>query len=89
LWRHYYQNTNGIIFVVDSNDRERIDDGKQRAFLHWLGVSIWFGRTFSPLSPPCLSFVLDELGQFPSVFCLNPASAWVTSHWLVPSVKCM
>merc|ERR1712087_561037 len=26
LWRHYYQNTMGIIFVVDSNDRERIDD---------------------------------------------------------------
>ncbi len=25
LWRHYYQNTEGIIFVVDSNDRERID----------------------------------------------------------------
>jgi ADP-ribosylation factor 1/2 len=28
LWRHYYQNTNGVIFVVDSNDRERIDDTK-------------------------------------------------------------
>eukprot|EP01083_Nonionella_stella_P096186 270316_1 len=26
LWRHYYQNTHGIIFVVDSNDGERIDD---------------------------------------------------------------
>lgn len=26
LWRHYYLNTQGIIFVVDSNDRERIDD---------------------------------------------------------------
>merc|ERR1712151_158705 len=26
LWRHYYQNTQGVIFVVDSNDRERIDD---------------------------------------------------------------
>merc|ERR1711939_1021447 len=26
LWRHYYQNSYGIIFVVDSNDRERIDD---------------------------------------------------------------
>ena len=25
LWRHYYQNTQGIIFVVDPNDRERID----------------------------------------------------------------
>lgn len=24
LWRHYYQNTQGIIMVVDSNDRERI-----------------------------------------------------------------
>ena len=23
LWRHYYQNTQGIIFVVDCNDRER------------------------------------------------------------------
>merc|ERR1711901_2453 len=23
LWRHYYQNTQGLIFVVDSNDRER------------------------------------------------------------------
>lgn len=27
LWRHYYQNTQGLIFVVDSNDRERIDPG--------------------------------------------------------------
>jgi len=28
LWRHYYQNTQGIIFVVDSNDRDRVDDSK-------------------------------------------------------------
>merc|ERR1711868_218548 len=26
LWRHYYQNTQGLIFVVDSNDRERIQE---------------------------------------------------------------
>ncbi|XP_041370593.1 ADP-ribosylation factor 2-like isoform X1 [Gigantopelta aegis] len=26
LWRHYYQNTQAVIFVVDSNDRERLDD---------------------------------------------------------------
>ena len=25
LWRHYYQNTDGIIFMVDSNDRERVE----------------------------------------------------------------
>ena len=26
LWKHYYQNTDGLIFVVDSNDRDRIED---------------------------------------------------------------
>ena len=26
LWRHYFHNTQGIIFVVDSNDRARLDD---------------------------------------------------------------
>merc|ERR1712109_323801 len=26
LWKHYYHNTQGIIFVVDSNDKERICD---------------------------------------------------------------
>jgi len=28
LWRHYYQNAQGLIFVVDSNDRDRIDSSK-------------------------------------------------------------
>merc|ERR1712070_1323269 len=28
LWRHYYQNTQGVIFVVDSNDRDRVEDAK-------------------------------------------------------------
>jgi ADP-ribosylation factor protein 1 len=26
LWRHYYANTSGIVFVIDSNDRDRISD---------------------------------------------------------------
>lgn len=26
LWRHYYANTSGLVFVVDSNDRERISE---------------------------------------------------------------
>nr|ACO11413.1 ADP-ribosylation factor 4 [Caligus rogercresseyi] len=29
LWRHYFQNTQGIIFVVDSNDRERIFEARE------------------------------------------------------------
>lgn len=29
LWRHYYQNTQGLIYVVDSNDSERIQESKE------------------------------------------------------------
>ena len=29
LWRHYYTGTQGLVFVVDSQDRERIDEAKQ------------------------------------------------------------
>ena len=29
LWRHYYQNTEGLIFVVDSNDKDRIDAARE------------------------------------------------------------
>jgi len=29
LWRHYYQGTQGLIFVVDSNDRDRVEDAKE------------------------------------------------------------
>ncbi|KAK0583564.1 hypothetical protein LWI29_038239 [Acer saccharum] len=28
LWRHYFENTQGLIFVVDSNDRERIPEAR-------------------------------------------------------------
>lgn len=38
LWRHYYQNTQGLIFVVDSNDRDRIDAGRRRCFANKYSV---------------------------------------------------
>jgi len=28
LWRHYFANTQGLIFVVDSNDRDRTAEAK-------------------------------------------------------------
>lgn len=28
-WRCYYPNTNGVIYVVDSSDRDRIEDSKK------------------------------------------------------------
>ena len=30
LWRHYSQNTQGIIFVVHSNDRSKIDAARDK-----------------------------------------------------------
>jgi ADP-ribosylation factor protein 1 len=29
LWKHYYQNTQGLIFVVDSNDKDRIENSRE------------------------------------------------------------
>ncbi|XP_044016846.1 ADP-ribosylation factor 2 [Aphidius gifuensis] len=29
LWRHYFQNTQGLIYVVDSNDRDRISEARR------------------------------------------------------------
>ena len=29
LWRHFFQNTQGLIFVVDSSDLERISEARQ------------------------------------------------------------
>ncbi|CAK9118538.1 unnamed protein product [Durusdinium trenchii] len=29
LWRHYFKGTDGLIYVVDSADRERINDAKE------------------------------------------------------------
>merc|ERR1711991_685319 len=28
LWRHYYNGTQGLIFVIDSSDRDRIDEAR-------------------------------------------------------------
>merc|ERR1712093_12867 len=29
LWRHYYTGCDGVIFVVDSNDRERVEEARE------------------------------------------------------------
>merc|ERR1719262_886569 len=28
LWRHYHHGTNGLIFVIDSADRDRVEDAR-------------------------------------------------------------
>jgi GTPase SAR1 family protein len=42
LWRHYFQNTQGLIFVVDSNDRDRV--GEARDELHRMLNEVRGGR---------------------------------------------
>lgn len=32
LWRHYYTGTQGLIFVLDSSDRERIEEARQELY---------------------------------------------------------
>jgi ADP-ribosylation factor 1/2 len=30
LWRHYYSKSEGIVFVIDSNDRDRIEEAAEQ-----------------------------------------------------------
>ena len=53
LWRHYFQNTQGLIFVVDSNDRDRI--GEARDELHRMLNEV--RRAVCSLGSPCLLLV--------------------------------
>ena len=32
LWRHYYTGTQGLIFVIDSTDRDRIEEARQELY---------------------------------------------------------
>merc|ERR1711985_226207 len=32
LWRYYYQGTQGAIFIIDSSDRDRIEDAREELF---------------------------------------------------------
>merc|ERR1719330_826941 len=29
LWRHYYQGTQGLIFIIDSSDHDRVEDARE------------------------------------------------------------
>jgi len=58
LWRHYFQNTQGLIFVVDSNDRDRVVEARDELHrmlnevlvnLGWLCGSYYLISMFSCL----------------------------------------
>lgn len=47
LWRHYFQNTQGLIFVVDSNDRERIVEAEKELQNMVRKLFVFFGGRIS------------------------------------------
>jgi len=68
LWRHYYENTNGVIFVVDSNDRARIDEAGEELMrvlaadeLRNASVLVFANKQDLPNALP-LHEVADKLG---------------------------
>jgi len=49
LWRHYFQNIQGLVFVVDSNNRERISEARNELHRIFGEVSVrivYFGIGF-------------------------------------------
>ena len=75
LWRHYYTGTQGLVFVVDSQDRERIDEAKQE--LH----RILSDREMKE----CLLLVFANKQDLPGgtlcgSFCRNTGSTVSLSH---------
>ncbi|AQK99822.1 ADP-ribosylation factor A1F [Zea mays] len=62
LWRHYFQNTQGLIFVVDSNDRERVVEARDE--LHrMLNERHWYIQSTCATSGEGLYEGLDWLSS--------------------------
>jgi len=76
LWRHYFQNTDAMIFVVDSSDRERIEEAKEELFkclddemLKNVPVLVFSNKADMPKAMPAKEVVaalgLDKLRNLP------------------------
>lgn len=68
LWRHYYQETQALIFVIDSNDRERISEAAEELGrtlkedeLRDIPVLVFANKQDLPNAMP-VQEVIDKLG---------------------------
>uniref|UniRef100_A0A6I8P8A6 ARF GTPase 5 n=1 Tax=Ornithorhynchus anatinus TaxID=9258 RepID=A0A6I8P8A6_ORNAN len=85
LWRHYFQNTQGLIFVVDSNDRERAQESAdelqkmlQEDELRDAVLLVFANKQDMPNAMP-VSELTDKLGlqSLRSRTVSPPRSGWV------------
>ncbi|KAK8668171.1 hypothetical protein V6N13_105636 [Hibiscus sabdariffa] len=58
LWRHYFQNTQGLIFVIDSNDRDRIVEARDE--LHRMLNEIFIHQKYFNVMTLCISIVNED-----------------------------
>lgn len=59
LWRHYFQNTQGLIFVVDSNDRDRVVEARDE--LHRMLNEVCRIVSFFPIDLMEMDFCKKDL----------------------------
>ena len=69
MWRHYYQNTDAVIFVVDSSDKERMELAKEELFgvlehEELAGASLLVLANKQDLGVMSVSEVTDKLGLY-------------------------
>eukprot|EP01083_Nonionella_stella_P084271 233238_1 len=77
LWRHYYKNTQGVIFVVDSNDRERIDDtpkDKYNMYTHMRAKEALHGMLQDDELRDAVLLVLANKQDLPNAMSINEVS---------------
>jgi ADP-ribosylation factor protein 1 len=84
LWRHYFNNTQGIIFVVDSNDRDRIVTARDELSrmlhedeLHDAVLLVWANKQDLP-NAMSVGEIVKELGlsEYPNrVWHVEPSIA--------------
>jgi len=82
LWRHYYTGTQGLIYVVDCADRDRIDEARQE--LHRIIndremrdaiILVFANKQDLPegFNLLCAYHTLCQHNGLPSSFCILPA----------------
>ena len=77
LWKHYFNNTDGLIFVVDSADRERVGRAAQEfRVCHCLFI-VWLDPVTGTTISCCICKDASEC----------PALVWKLQPWL-PSILC-